>query len=123
MTLIEYLTGIADAIRGKTGETGEIPASEFPERISGIQTGVDTSGDTVTADVLLSGYTAHNAAGQQINGSLNPLKHLRVSSSSGSISISDASYYSGSSTQGTVHVSGTTNSGEYVDIIVDLEYS
>lgn len=123
MTLIAYLTGIADAIRGKTGETGEIPASEFPERISGIQTGVDTSGDTVTADVLLDGYTAHNAAGQQINGSLNPLKHLRVSSSSGSISISAADYYSSSSTQGTVHVSGTTNSGEYVDIIVDLVYS
>ena len=29
---------------------------------------VDLSSDTVTADVILSGYTAHNAAGQSITG-------------------------------------------------------
>ena len=36
--------------------------------ISGISVGVDTSNDTVTEDVLLFGYTAHNAAGNAITG-------------------------------------------------------
>ena len=36
--------------------------------ISGISVGVDTSNDTVTEEVLLYGYTAHNAAGNQIAG-------------------------------------------------------
>lgn len=33
----DYLTGIANAIREKTGETGTIQASKFAEKISGIQ--------------------------------------------------------------------------------------
>lgn len=36
--------------------------------ITGIQTGADTSRDTVTESVLLYGYTAHNAAGDAITG-------------------------------------------------------
>ena len=36
--------------------------------ITDIQVGVDTSNDTVTEDVLLFGYTAHNAAGNAITG-------------------------------------------------------
>lgn len=39
--------------------------------ISGIETGVDTSVDTVTADTLVEGYTAHDATGAQITGT-NP---------------------------------------------------
>ena len=34
-----YLKGIADAIRAKTGESGSIQASQFATKISGIQTG------------------------------------------------------------------------------------
>lgn len=41
-TLTSFLTGIADAIRGKTGETGTISASQFAEKIAAIETG--TSG-------------------------------------------------------------------------------
>ena len=33
-----YLKGIADAIRAKTGESGSIQASQFATKISGIQT-------------------------------------------------------------------------------------
>ena len=33
-TLADFLTGIANAIRGKTGEIGSIPASSFAEKIS-----------------------------------------------------------------------------------------
>lgn len=34
------------------------------------ETLIDLSGDTVTPEVLVSGYTAHNAAGEPIVGSL-----------------------------------------------------
>lgn len=50
MTLTEYLKGIADAIRGKTGETGEIPASQFAEKISNITTGGSLVNATVTSE-------------------------------------------------------------------------
>lgn len=36
--------------------------------ITDIQTGVDTSNDTVTESVLLYGYTAHNAEGNAVTG-------------------------------------------------------
>ena len=38
----------------------------------GDRTLIDLTGDTVTADKLYSGYTAHNAAGEQITGTLIP---------------------------------------------------
>ena len=43
-------------------------SDDLPALIAEIQTGVDTSQDTVTPEVLASGYTAHNAAGEQITG-------------------------------------------------------
>ena len=36
----------------------------------GDRTLIDLTNDTVTADKLYSGYTAHNAAGEQITGTL-----------------------------------------------------
>lgn len=47
------LTGIADAIRGKTGGTGPIPVSGMAEAISGIQTG----GGLLIIDVDMSSMT------------------------------------------------------------------
>ena len=38
----------------------------------------DTSGDTVTAEALLTGYTAHNAAGEQITGAIPELAGVTV---------------------------------------------
>ena len=66
--LSSLFTAIADAIRAKTGKTGEIVADNFPAEIAVIETGVDTSADTVTADTLVEGYTAHNAVGEQLVG-------------------------------------------------------
>ncbi len=40
MTLNEHLTGVAAAIRQKTGETGAIPAAQFASKIQAIETGV-----------------------------------------------------------------------------------
>ena len=42
-TLTNFLTGIANAIRSKTGETGMIKASDFATKISAIETGANIS--------------------------------------------------------------------------------
>lgn len=44
----DYLTGIANAIREKTGETGIIQASKFAEKISGIQSTSTLEERTIT---------------------------------------------------------------------------
>ena len=46
------------------------PTSQYGEKILSIETGVDTSGDTVVPSALREGYTAHNAAGQEITGTI-----------------------------------------------------
>ena len=69
--LVNAKTAIGNAITAKGGTVGQNDGlEEFPTAINGISTGVDTSSDTVTAATLKSGYTAHNAAGQQITGTM-----------------------------------------------------
>lgn len=46
------------------------PTSDYGEKILSIESGVDTSGDTVVPSALREGYTAHNAAGQEITGTI-----------------------------------------------------
>lgn len=94
LTTDTELTSVANAIRAKTGETGslEYPAdfitaienipggsavtvTEEPDTNGGtkkIITAVELTSDTVTAAHLESGYTAHDASGQAITGSLVP---------------------------------------------------
>lgn len=55
----EKLLAIADAIRAKDGTTQPIEANTFPERIAAIQTGIDTSDATATADDIADGKTAY----------------------------------------------------------------
>lgn len=66
-TLTDFLKGIADAIRGKTGETESIAASDFARKISEIETGVDTWDATATPDNIDLGYTAY-ACGTKLEG-------------------------------------------------------
>lgn len=69
--LIDAKDDIAAAITAKGGTVAQGDGlEEFPTAINNISTGVDTSSDTVTAATLKSGYTAHNAAGQQITGTM-----------------------------------------------------
>lgn len=60
-TLTSLLTAIANAIRSKTGETGQINAQDFPTKILSILQG---SGNAQPSDVL-SGKTFTNDSGEQ----------------------------------------------------------
>lgn len=58
------------AIRAKTGKTDLIKSGDMAEEIAGIETGIDTSQDTVIPPAMLEGITAHDAEGNQIVGTI-----------------------------------------------------
>lgn len=56
--LTNLFTDIADAIRAKTGSSGQLVASDFPQLISGIPSVPDTTLNAILlACVNMSGYT------------------------------------------------------------------
>ena len=64
-------TAIGNAITAKGGTVAQGDGlEEFATDISNIPYNSDTSNDTVTSATLKSGYTAHNASGQQVTGTL-----------------------------------------------------
>ena len=78
------LTATADAIRTKTGSQATIEFDHntgFKDAVDAIPSGgggPDLSNDTVTAETLLYGETAHNASGQAITGTLEGNDFLKA---------------------------------------------
>lgn len=75
-TLFENANRIANALEDiknaiiRKGQTPTGRCETFSEAIDNIQGGVDTSQDTVSADKLLNGITAHDKNGNQIVGNI-----------------------------------------------------
>lgn len=67
--LVENLTAMG--VQASTSDTWD----ELLEKILDM---TDTSGDTVTAPVLLTGYTAHDASGEQISGDMPEMAAVTV---------------------------------------------
>ena len=91
------LTSIADAIRGKTGETGGL---SFPtEFVSEIGTLTDTSDADATAADIISGKSAY-VNGTKINGSLVPLDTSDATATAFDILNGKTAYVNGSKVNG-----------------------
>lgn len=93
------LTRIADAIRSKRGTSDPIKATDMPDLINEIETGVDISDTTLTnGDQLLSPVTAFDAKGNKITGSIETKSADDLTVSGAQVSV-PAGYYSIPSTK------------------------
>lgn len=64
------LEATAEAIRNKTGIKEKIKPTDFPKKISEIETGVDISGVTARAQDVLKGKTIVDSSGNTVEGTI-----------------------------------------------------
>lgn len=105
MTLSELFTNIANAIRGKDGTTATITPTDFPDRISAIETGVQlpTLTNPGAAGDLRSGKQLIGQDGSTVTGSLS-----EVAQATPGISVSSSGLITASVTQsGGIVTAGT----------------
>ena len=102
----EYLTTdidlkkVADGIRSRTGKTTPLA---FPDGyVTEISTLTNTSADTVTADKLLKGTTAHDKSGEQITGTYVPLDTSDATATASDIAKGKTAYAKGTKIVGTI---------------------
>lgn len=110
----EYLTTdidlkkVADGIRSRTGKTTPLA---FPDGyVTEISTLTNTSADTVTADKLLKGTTAHDKSGKQITGTYVPLDTSDATAAASDIAKGKTAYVKGAKVTGNVQVIGGSDS-------------
>lgn len=106
----EYLTTdidlkkVADGIRSRTGKTTPLA---FPDGyVTEISTLTNTSADTVTADKLLKGTTAHDKSGSQVTGTYVPLDTSDATATAADIAKKKTAYVNGTKVTGTVETVG-----------------
>ena len=73
-TVTSLMTGLAEAIRNKSGATGKLSITAMTNAVNGISVNtnpdIDLNGVTVTADKMLSGIVAINSDGKKVTGTI-----------------------------------------------------
>lgn len=94
MSLTEFLTSCADALREMLGTTEKIPAPEYPARIRSIQTGIDTSDADMTAEDLRLNKIGY-ARGEKVVGAMPELAAQVITPGTENITLDAGQYLAG----------------------------